>query len=138
MSLGKNLKAIRNLKGLTQGDLSHKSGVALGMISKIERDKVDPTTKTLMKLIKVLDCSADRLMRDKETEGVTGELKEQFERMRELPETVQWALVKIMDELTVAHGLESTMRNHRLLIRASKPDEIVERVEIQRDTAKAS
>ena len=40
MSFGTNLRSIRKLKNLTQGDLSSLSKVKTGHISKLERDDI--------------------------------------------------------------------------------------------------
>ena len=116
MSLGDNVKRIRIDKGMTQGELSLSSGVGLAQVSKIERGKADPTASTILKLMKALDCSADRLIVDKEAEGLTGILKDQFERMAELPEEDQVMLIKIMDKFSVANGLKTMLDDHRVLI----------------------
>ena len=116
MSLGDNLKRMRIDRGMTQGDLSNKSGVGLGQISKIERNKADPTASTIYKLMGALDCSADRLLLDKEKSGLTAVLKEQFERIAGLPEGDQEALIRIMDKFCVANGLKTMLDEHRVLI----------------------
>ena len=116
MKLGDNLKRLRIDRGMTQGDLSNKSGVALGQISKIERNKADPTAKTIRHLIDALGCSADRLLYDREQDGDLGLLKDQFVRVASLPEKDQKAIIHIMDQVCVANGLRSMLDEHRLLI----------------------
>lgn len=116
MSLGDNLKRMRIDKGMTQGDLSNVSGVGLAQVSKIERNKADPTASTIYKLIGALDCSADRLLLDKEKSGMGAVLKEQFERVSGLPEDDQIALIRIMDKFCVANGLKTMLDEHRVLI----------------------
>lgn len=116
MSLGDNLKRMRIDRGMTQGDLSNKSGVGLGQVSKIERNKADPTASTIYKLMAALDCSADRLLLDKEKSGLSAVLKEQFERVAGLPESDQEDLIRIMDKFCVANGLKTMLDDHRLLI----------------------
>ena len=119
MKLGDNLKRLRIHRGMTQGDLSNKSGVALGQISKIERNKADPTAKTIRLLIDALECSADRLLYDREREGELGLLKDVFERVATLPTKDQKALIHIMDQVCVANGLRSMLDEHRVLIGVS-------------------
>tara|TARA_X000001316_G_C921937_1_gene36593 strand:- start:2277 stop:2642 length:366 start_codon:yes stop_codon:yes gene_type:complete len=103
-------------KGLTQGDLSNESGVGLGQISKLERNKADPTLSTIYKLMGALDCSADRLLMDKEKAGLSGILKEQFERVSGLPKRDQELLIEIMDKFCIANGLKTMLDEHRVLI----------------------
>ena len=116
MSLGDNLRRLRMDKGLTQGDLSNESGVGLGQISKLERNKADPTLSTIYKLMSALDCSADRLLMDKEKAGLSGILKEQFERVSGLPKRDQELLIEIMDKFCIANGLKTMLDEHRVLI----------------------
>ncbi|MAA87936.1 MAG: hypothetical protein CME39_09815 [Haliea sp.] len=116
MSLGDNLRRLRMDKGLTQGDLSNESGVGLGQISKLERNKADPTLSTIYKLMGALDCSADRLLMDKEKAGLSGILKEQFERVSGLPKRDQELLIEIMDKFCIANGLKTMLDEHRVLI----------------------
>ncbi|MEQ8263260.1 helix-turn-helix domain-containing protein [Pseudohaliea sp.] len=116
MSLGENLRRLRIDRGMTQGELSNKSGVGLGQISKLERNKADPTLSTLYKLMTALDCSADRLLMDKEKSGLSAVLKEQFERVSGLPEGDQETLIRIMDKFCIANGLRAMLDEHRVLI----------------------
>jgi len=116
MNLGDNLKRLRTDRGMTQGDLSNKSGVGLAQISKLERNKADPALSTLYKLMSALDCSADRLLLDTEKSGLSGLLKEQFERVAGLPVEDQENLIRIMDKFCIANGLKTMLDDHRLLI----------------------
>ncbi len=119
MSFGDNLKRIRTDKGMTQGDLSNESGVGLAQISKLERNKADPTLSTIYKLTRALDCAAGRLLIDNEKSGIQGILKEQFERVAGLPAEDQESLIRIMDKFCIANGLRSMLDEHRVLIDAS-------------------
>lgn len=116
MGLGENLRRLRTDKGKTQGDLSNDSGVGLGQISKLERNKADPNLTTLYKLMNALDCSADRLLLNTEKTGLSGILKEQFERVSGLPPDDQESLIRIMDKFCIANGLRTMLDDHRLLI----------------------
>lgn len=119
MSLGDNLKRLRTDRGMTQGDLSNESGVGLAQISKLERNKADPTLSTIYKLMAALDCSADRLLMDTQKSGLQGILKEQFERVAGLPAGDQESLIRIMDKFCVANGLRTMLDDHRILISIS-------------------
>ena len=55
MGLSKRIKELRIKKGLTQTDLSEKSGISLRTIQRIENDEVSPSIYSLKKLSKVLD-----------------------------------------------------------------------------------
>lgn len=57
MDLGKGIKKLRKLRGLTQEDLSTLSGVDAAYISQIETGRKAPLRKTFIKLCKGLDVS---------------------------------------------------------------------------------
>lgn len=55
MELSKRIKELRINKGLTQTDLSEKSGISLRTIQRIENNEVSPSIYSLKKISKVLD-----------------------------------------------------------------------------------
>ena len=66
MSLGRNLKELRQQQSLNQKDLSDRSGVSQATISRIETGRVlQPGSSALKNLADALGVSADSLMDDK-------------------------------------------------------------------------
>ena len=61
--LGKNLKRIRTMKGITQGDIVRKLGVGRGFISNIENGKANPTLATIAKLAEAVNVPIDELLK---------------------------------------------------------------------------
>ena len=61
--LGKNLKRIRTMKGITQGDIVRKLGVGRGFISNIENGKANPTLATIAKLAEAVNIPIDELLK---------------------------------------------------------------------------
>ena len=61
MSIGENVKALRQRKGLTQSQLASASGMQLTQVSRIENDDTDPKASTLNKIIKALNTSKNKL-----------------------------------------------------------------------------
>ena len=61
--LGKNLKRIRTVKGITQGDIVRKLGLGRGFISNIENGKANPTLSTITKIAKAIGVSVGELMK---------------------------------------------------------------------------
>ena len=61
-TVGKNLKAIRLIRGLTQEELAKKSGVATNHYAKIERGEVSPRIHTLANLIKALKAKSSDIL----------------------------------------------------------------------------
>ena len=66
MSLGTNIKSIREQRGLTQGQLSKKLDVTFQAISSWERDEYKPDTDNLIKIAEVLDVSVSALVEERE------------------------------------------------------------------------
>lgn len=62
-NLGKNLRETRKQLGLTQEEVSQRSGVQAGEISRIEGGKRDPKVSTLERLAKALDVPAGQLLK---------------------------------------------------------------------------
>ena len=56
------LKALRERLGLTQEQLSEKSGVGRSHLARLETGKQDPTLSTLEKLAKALGVKVGRLL----------------------------------------------------------------------------
>lgn len=64
-----NLKKLRTAKCLSQLELSHKSGIALSVISKLETgftDVMQTRVCTMAALAKALDCTIENLIGDEE------------------------------------------------------------------------
>lgn len=61
-NLGENLRAARERRELTQEQLSERSGVQAGEISRIETGKRDPQVSTLLKLARGLGVNAGQLL----------------------------------------------------------------------------
>lgn len=61
--LGRNLKRIRTVKGITQGDIVRKLGLGRGFVSNIENGKANPTLATITKLAKALGVSSNELLK---------------------------------------------------------------------------
>lgn len=61
-NLGENLRAAREKRELTQEQLSERSGVQAGEISRIETGKRDPQVSTVLKLAEGLDLAPGKLL----------------------------------------------------------------------------
>jgi len=60
-NLGKNLRAARKKLGLTQEQVSERSGVQAGEVSRIEQGKRDPQASTIEKLAAAVETPPGRL-----------------------------------------------------------------------------
>lgn len=55
IKFGKNVRAAREKKNMSQEELSYKSGVSVYYISRIERGKANVSLETLYKIVKTLN-----------------------------------------------------------------------------------
>lgn len=63
-AIGKNIKRLRQAKGISQDKLSKLADLSLQTIVKMELDdKPNPTIETVQKIAKALDISIDDLMK---------------------------------------------------------------------------
>ena len=60
--IGKNIASIRKLRNLSLEELSKRSGVSTGMLSQIEKDKVNPTVAVVWKIAYGLDVPFNELL----------------------------------------------------------------------------
>ena len=74
MTVGANLKVLRQRAGLTQKQLADASGMQLTQISRIENNDTDPKASTLGKIIQALGCTANDLF-NKPTESMVLRIK---------------------------------------------------------------
>ena len=61
--LGRNLKRIREEKGMTQGDIVRTLGVSRSFVSNIENGNTNPTLSTITNLAKALGVPSDELLK---------------------------------------------------------------------------
>lgn len=59
MSVGDNIKRMREKKGLTQVELGNEVGVTHGMISQIERGSKVPSVILAYNIAQALECTLD-------------------------------------------------------------------------------
>ncbi|WP_322020298.1 helix-turn-helix domain-containing protein [Clostridium butyricum] len=64
MSLGSNIKRIRNNRGLTQKELAEKLQVNINTIQNYENGRREPKTKVIENLGKILDVSLSEFFLD--------------------------------------------------------------------------
>ena len=54
MEIGKKIKELRVMKGLTQEELADRSELSKGFISQLERDLTSPSISTLVDILQCL------------------------------------------------------------------------------------
>lgn len=63
-TMGDRIKDTRKKRGLTQENLAEKLDISVEYVSQIERGMKMPSMQIFIKLIEILDVSADYLLRD--------------------------------------------------------------------------
>ena len=94
------IKQMRESKGLSQGQLSKKTGIEPQRISKYERGVICPTADMLVKISDALEVSLDYLIlgEDLKVNQIGNrELLKRFKNVSRLPEDEQLTLIKVID-----------------------------------------
>ena len=60
--VGENLRRLRTLNALTQGELAEKAGLTTAAVARIERDEAEPRPSTLRKLSEALNVQPRELI----------------------------------------------------------------------------
>ncbi|MEQ8261733.1 MAG: helix-turn-helix transcriptional regulator [Alcanivorax sp.] len=111
MPLGDNLKRLRKLAGLTQGQLADQAGLKLGHISKLERNEADAKVSTIYKLIAALDCSANDLLEMPTQGGLSRMLERSLRLAEKLPAKDKAALLNLVEKYYLASSITETVRS---------------------------
>jgi transcriptional regulator with XRE-family HTH domain len=88
--------------------LSERTGIRVGHLSKLEQDEGDPKLSTIYKLMEALDCSADALLTDIAKASKNELLKQTLERASRLPDANKAALMEVVDGYLRACGMEQS------------------------------
>jgi transcriptional regulator with XRE-family HTH domain len=95
--IAENIVSRRKEMGLTQVELSHKAEIPQGMISEIERGKVNITISTLEKLANALDVEVSELIRESNIKNMS--LKQKLEEIEKLPIDKQKVIETVLDAI---------------------------------------
>ena len=110
MSIGSNLKQARKLRELSQEQLATMADISIGHISKIERDKVDPSVSTIKELAKALNCSTDELIFDESERGPSDDMKLLFEAVNELPKEKKEVVEELIEAIVMKSDAEKWLK----------------------------
>ena len=97
MTMGDRIKEIRKKRHLTQEQLAEQVDVTVEYISQLERGLSTPSMQVFVKILEVLDASADYLLRDMvSTDNPYGD-KQIAARLERLSPKQRRALMAIID-----------------------------------------
>ena len=80
MDIGKKLKGLRVMKGLTQEELADRAELSKGFISQIERNLTSPSISTLMDILQCLGTDLKDFFSDSEDSQIVFKKTDYFEK----------------------------------------------------------
>lgn len=93
MHIGKKIKELRVLKGLTQEELADRSELSKGFISQVERDLTSPSIATLIDILQCLGTTINEFFNDAPPEQVVFKKGDFFEKIdSELHNKIEWII----------------------------------------------
>lgn len=93
MQIGKKIKELRVLKGLTQEELADRSELSKGFISQLERDLTSPSIATLIDILQCLGTTINDFFNDAPPEQVVFKKTDYFEKVdSDLYNTIEWII----------------------------------------------
>lgn len=103
---GTRLAALRQRRGLTQGELGRTVGVSQRVVAYYETESTQPPGALLVDLARVLKVSADELLGLKplseKTPLRTARLRRRLQKVEQLPPADQRTVLKLVDALAEA------------------------------------
>lgn len=110
--ISRNLKRLRELKKLSQKEVSANSNVPQGQYSRIENGKVEPSISTLEKLANVFEVSITEFFRvDSLDEDISLPLLEKVKLIDQLDMEEKNALLKIIDIVISRKRMKDNLSN---------------------------
>lgn len=97
MSIGKRIKEILEIRGMSQADLGRKIGMRDSDLSEIINDKRAPTAKTMDRLARGLGVSVKELYPEE------GEAKVCRLLLREIGEAALWEFLELIRKIKRGH-----------------------------------
>jgi transcriptional regulator with XRE-family HTH domain len=80
MIVGERLKAIREMKSMSQGDIEKKTGLLRCYVSRVENGHTIPAIETLEKMARAMDVSMSQLFHEGEGSPEPLKLPKQLRR----------------------------------------------------------
>ncbi len=110
--IANNVKQLRNLKGLSQKEVSMSVGMPQGQYSRIENGKVMPTIPTLEKIAEVFEVSiVEFFTSNNEEDAVNLPLLEKIKIIDTLQADEKEALLKLIDMAVSKKKLKDNLSN---------------------------
>lgn len=93
MEIGRKIRELRILKGLTQEELADRAELSKGFISQVERDLTSPSIATLVDMLQCLGTDLKDFFNETEEEQVVFSGADYFEKIdSELHNRIEWII----------------------------------------------
>ncbi len=89
-TIGKRIRELRNMNGLTQQELADRTELTKGYISQLENGLVAPSMVTLLDLIECLGTTPSRFFDEDRPDQVVFSEEDFFEKIDEGGSSIQW------------------------------------------------
>lgn len=112
MSIGENLKTLRERAGLTQPAIAALIDTPKSTYLGWEHDKNPPPADKVADLARVLGCSTDELIFEKAERSVSEDMRALFRRMSTLPDDMQSQARSIIRGMVLGMEEEAAKRGN--------------------------
>ena len=93
MDIGRKLKDLRVMKGLTQEELADRAELTKGFISQLERNLTSPSIATLMDILQCLGTNIGDFFNEESEEQIVFSKGDYFEKLdSDLKNKIQWII----------------------------------------------
>ena len=89
MSIGENIKNLREEKGISQKVLAEAIGSGENTVSGWEKNKNSPPGDKIVAMAKFFGCSTDQILLDESDRNVSEDMKALFRRYNELNQSIK-------------------------------------------------
>lgn len=114
MSLGKRISTLRKQRGLTQQELAGKVGVHANHVTRWERDRMRPSSKTIAMIAEALAVTADELFASSDAQSASmvadPQLLRTFHQAQELSPEDRGIVIRMVEALLTKKRMEQALR----------------------------
>lgn len=98
---GRELRAARRARGLTQAELAERIERSLDMVGRLERGEIGPSFETIERVVRVLDVPAAALFGGEDILGAprSGQLATLADKARQLDEGALGLAIRLLDAI---------------------------------------
>lgn len=111
MTLGENLRKLREAAGLSQGELAILARLNLKTLQRMEAGVGDTGVSKVKAVVIALGCTADQLLFDEEELGEDGDLRVLFQQLQKLQGRDRETSKEVIRALIMQHQNRELLRH---------------------------